>query len=152
MDYDKLNPYQVPEASSAVKGHARLRLRRWFAAALYLTLLVLYLALISDLFWGSKFGILPFLVSIVSMMLVLTAALLTRHRAVIELDDTRIAYRDLVQIVDVSWDRVAEVSRSASKILITTESRFIQITVSQRHADYELIAGKIDELRSKYGF
>ena len=145
MDLNHPNPYQAPRAISVPKGHARFRLRRWFAALLYFVLLL-------DLLVVWKFGVQPFWVSIPTFMLLLVVSVFTRHRARIRLDERGIAYRDLVQFVDMSWDRVVRVTHKPGKTSILTDSALAQITVSRRHEDYEAIVGRLVELQPVLDF
>lgn len=145
MTTNRLNPYQAPETVGVGRGHARFRLRRWFAAMLYLSLLVDFLVV-----W--RFGIQPFALSIPTFMLVLITSLLTRHEAAIHVDESGIEYRDLVQLVNVSWDRVVGVVHKPGRTSIATDSPLAQITVSRKHEDYQAIVGKLAELQSTFHF
>lgn len=145
MDRERLNPYQAPSTMSVPKGHARFRLRGWFALTLYL---VLFLDLLS--MW--TFGVHPFLVSIPTFMLFLAASAFTRHRARISVSDSGITYQDLVQFVDVSWYRVVKVVHKSGGTSILTDSLLAQITVSRRHEDYEAIVNKIADLQAELDF
>jgi len=145
MDRHRLNPYQAPGTFSVPKGHARFRLRRWFA-------ITLYAALLLDLFSIWTFGAHPLLVSIPTFMLLLTASVFTRHHARISVSDAGLAYRDLVQFVDLSWHRVVRVVHKPGKTSIITDFPLAQITVSHRHEDYEAIVGKIAVVQSELDF
>lgn len=145
MTTNRLNPYQAPDAVGVGRGHARFRLRRWFAATLYLALLVDFVVV-----W--TFGLQPFVLSIPTFMLTLIASLLTRHDAAIRVHDAGIEYRDLVQFVDVSWDRVVGVTHKPGRTSIATDSPLAQITVSRKHEDYQAIVGKLAEVQSAFHF
>ena len=139
------NPYQAPETENSPKGHARFRLRRWFAATLYLTLLIDFLSV-----W--ILGFQPFLLSLSTFTLVLAASVLKRADAVIRLHDSGIEYRDLVQAVDVSWDRVVGVIHRESKTSLSTNSTLAQITVVRSHEDYDAIVSRIAEVQPEFHF
>lgn len=145
MNSDNLNPYQAPETRCLGQGQARFRLRPWFALTLYLTLAF-------DCFSVWMFGFHPFLVSIPTFMFLLAASAITRGDAAIRVDDSGIAYRDLVQFVDVSWHRVVGVIHRQGKTVIATDSPLAQITVSRKHDQYDVIVDKIAERQPLFDF
>ncbi|XZE51416.1 hypothetical protein SH139x_003067 [Planctomycetaceae bacterium SH139] len=145
MESGRANPYQAPQATSVPRGHVRFRLRRWFSATLCL-------ALCFDFFVVRNFGVQPLVVSIPTFMLLLIASVFIRHRARIILRADGIVYRDLVQFIDVSWDRVVQVIHRRGKTFIATDSRLAQITVTEKHRDYKTIVEKITEVQAKLGF
>jgi hypothetical protein len=142
MNSDGVNPYEPPISSRAAPGQARFRLRRWFAVALYLALLVNFFTI-----WS--FGLQPILISIYFFMLSFIASVAVRRYAKIQLHDTGIHYQDLVQVVSVSWDRVVRVIHRHSKAEITTTSPLAQITVSRAHGEYDSIVERLAEIQDR---
>jgi hypothetical protein len=145
MNEKTLNPYESPEPILVERGHARFRLRAWFAVTLYLALLFDFVSV-----WS--FGYHLFLVCFPYFLLMLAASVVTRRFASIGLDETGVAYKDLVQVVDLSWDRIVRVIHRPSKTVITTDAPLVQITISRRHEDYDVIVSRIAGLQPELGF
>ena len=66
--------------------------------------------------------------------------------------ETGIHYEDVVQVVDVTWNRVVGVRHSQSKSVITTRTPLAQITVSRSHEDYHFIVNRLAALQAEFGF
>ena len=145
MNDNSLNPYESPAKIGVENSQARFRLRRWFAVALYL-------ALFFDIFAVWSFGFQPFLASICIFMSSLIASVFIRRYARIRLHETGIHYEDLVQRVDVSWDRVVRVIHSQFKTAIATSSPLAQISVSRRHEEYDFIVSRLVDIQAEFGF
>ncbi|MEM7474505.1 MAG: hypothetical protein AAF483_05875 [Planctomycetota bacterium] len=145
MVRDSANPYESPEVSNSARGHARFRLRRWFA----LTLLAMLLLDFASQFW---YGYHPYLMSLPVFMMILAASVFTRHEAEFRISDDGIQYRDLIQFVDVAWDRVVRVAHQKGKTSIETDSALAQITIVSSHEDFKSIAGRIEELQAEFHY
>ena len=144
MNEVQLNPFEAPE-SIEVEEAARFRLRRWFALALYLSL-------IFDLTTVWILGFHPLLVSIATLIVPLVASAANRKNATIWYDDKGIHFKDLVQIVNVPWVCISRVAYHPSKTQIETKTLFAQITVSSRHFDYDSILQRVGEIQAELGF
>ncbi|MEM8669845.1 MAG: hypothetical protein AAGG48_20130 [Planctomycetota bacterium] len=145
MKSNSLNPYQIPETRSVQKGYIRFRLRLWFA-------LTLYLLLASDFALIWTYGFRPFVVSIPVFMVILIASIFSRRFAYVRLDQTGVEYRDLVQLLGVSWDRVVRVTHKNPGTVIETDSPIARFTISRHLDDYQVLMRQIEDLQHENDF
>ena len=130
MDKHPMNPYQSPKSSSVERGHAKFRLKRWFA-------LSLYLGLSCDFAVFVAYGFQPLIISVVIFTAYLIVAVALRRRAHIKFDEAGIRYSDFVQVIDISWDRIALVIHHRSKSCVIINSPLSRISLIRKHASYE---------------
>ncbi|MGI9474790.1 MAG: hypothetical protein ACR2NZ_24885 [Rubripirellula sp.] len=140
-----LNPYVPPVATNVEPRQARFRLRRWFAA-------VLYLAFLFDFYTVWAFGFHPFLSSLTLFMLGLIASIPLRRSATVELHGIAIHYQDLVQSVDFTSDRIVRVIHGRFKTEIKTSSPLTQITLIRKHHRHAWIVERLAALQTEFGF
>lgn len=145
MNATGINPYTPFSATKFERGFARFRLRRWFALALYL-------ALFSDYLTVWHYGFHPFLTSIVLFMLALIASVPLRPIAKVKLDGNEIHYRDLVQCVDLSFDRIERVIHRRSRTEIKTSSPLATVMISRSHSQHPSLVRRLAELQAEFGF
>ena len=140
-----INPFQSPECSSIERGRATFRLKRWFA-------LLLYLGLFCDFTVVVLFGFQPLLISVVLFLACLLASVALRRKAHMQVDEAGIHYADLVQVIDISWDRIALVIHHRRKSSVITNSPLSRISLIRKHASYESLVMYLSTAQSEYDF
>lgn len=142
---DNANPFEPIAVAEEGRLQARFRLRPWFAMLLYGSLVVDFFTLIGSL--STLFPLSAFV-----FFFALVASVVTRQNAVLRLHEKGIFYRDLVQQIDVSWDRVVSVRHKRNQTEIVTDSFLAMIPISARHEMYETVLQKLDSLQAEFGF
>ena len=145
MDKHPMNPYQSPKSSSVESGHAKFRLKRWFALSLYLGLFCDFAVLMA-------FGFQPLIISVMIFTVCLIASVTLRRRAHIKFDKAGIRYSDFVQVIDISWDRIALVIHHRSKSCVITNSPLSRISLIRKHASYESLLMHLSTAQADHDF